>query len=184
MSHNESNTPQVLHGIMAEYSEAETLIAGIRKIRGQGYTKIEAYTPFPIEGLTEELGQPKTKIQWMILGGAIAGCVGGFGLQAWTTTMGYPLNYGGRPFFSWPAYIPVTFELTVLAAAFTAVIGMIVLNGLPQPYHPVFNVREFDAASKDKFFLVVEAEDPKFNVDAVKTALKGSGASSVHEVEN
>lgn len=183
-SHAESNEPQSLHGIMAEYPEPEALIAAIRKVRGQGYTKLEAYTPFPMEGLTEELGQPKTKIQWMILAGAIVGCVGGFGLQTWTTTIAYPLNYGGRPFFSWPAYIPVTFELTVLAAAFTAVIGMIVLNGLPQPYHPVFNVPEFDAASKDKFFLVVESEDPKFNADAVKAALKQSGASSVHEVEN
>lgn len=184
MDHGETKTPQLLHGIMAEYPEAEALIAGIRKVRGQGYTKLEAYTPFPVEGLTEELGQPKTKIQWMILVGAICGGLGGFGLQTWTTTMAYPLNYGARPYFSWPAYIPVTFELTVLAAAFTAVIGMIVLNGLPQPYHPVFNVREFDAASKDKFFLVIEAEDPKFNAEAVKTALKGSGATSVHEVEN
>lgn len=168
---------------MAEYAEPETLIAAIRKLRGQGYTKLEAYTPFPVEGLSDELGQPKTRIQWLVLGGGIAGCLGGFGLQTFTTTMAYPTNYGGRPFFSWPAYIPVTFELTVLLAAFTAVIGMIVLNGLPQPYHPVFNVREFDAASKDKFFLCVESTDPKFETESVKTALRAAGASAVHEVE-
>ena len=184
MSHSSQPSVNPLHGIMAEFSEPEALIAAIRKVRGQGYTKMEAYTPFPVEGLTEELGKPKTKIQWLILCGALAGGLGGFGLQTWTTTMAYPLNYGARPHFSWPAYMPVTFELTVLLAAFTAVIGMIVLNGLPQPYHPVFNVKEFDAASKDKFFLCVESTDPKFDSTAVKSALTSAGATAVYEVED
>lgn len=174
----------MLHGVMAEFAEPETLIAAIRKVRGQGFSKMEAYTPFPVEGLSDELGQPKTKIQWIILAAGICGGLGGFALQTWTTNFAYPLNYGGRPFFSWPAYMPVTFELTVLSAAFAAVVGMIVLNGLPQPYHPVFNVREFDAASKDKFFLCVESTDPKFEVQTVKTALKAAGASAVYEVED
>lgn len=184
MSHSSEPHIQPLHGVIAEFAEPEALIAAIRKVRGQGYTKLEAYTPFPVEGLTDELGQPRTKIQWVILGGAICGGLGGFGLQVWTNTLAYPLNYGGRPHFSWPAFMPVTFELTVLAAAFTAVIGMIVLNGLPQPYHPVFNVKEFDAASKDKFFLCIESRDPRFESVAVQAALKSAGASAVYEVEN
>lgn len=184
MSHSDPQTQiQPLHGVMAEFAEPETLVAAIRKVRGQGYTKMEAYTPFPVEGLSDELGQPKTKIQWIILGAGIGGGVGGFALQTWTTTVAYPLNYGARPFFSWPAYMPVTFELTILAAAFAAVVGMIVLNGLPQPYHPVFNVKEFDAASKDKFFLCIESADPKFDAESVKTALKSAGALAVYEVE-
>jgi hypothetical protein len=183
MNPSTSQPIQSLHGVMAEFPEPEALVAAIRKVRGQGYSKIEAYTPFPVEGLSDELGQPKTKIQWIILGAGICGGLGGFTLQTWTTTVAYPLNYGARPFFSWPAYMPVTFELTILSAAFAAVIGMIVLNGLPQPYHPVFNVKAFDAASKDKFFLCVESADPKFDVEAVKAALKGAGAAAVHEVE-
>lgn len=183
MNHSSEPLPNQLHGVMAEYSEPETLMEGIRKVRGQGFTRMEAYTPFPVEGLTEALGKPKTKIQWMILCGAICGGVGAFSFQCWTLMSSYPLNLGGRPHFSWPAFMPVTFELTVLSAAFTAVIGMLALNGLPQPYHPVFNVKEFDAASKDKFFLCVESTDPKFSVEAVKSALKQAGAEAVYEVE-
>ena len=184
MSHPTPPQVPLLHGVMGEFSEPETLIDGIRKIRGQGYTKIEAYTPFPIETLTEELGRPRTRIQWMILCGAICGGLGAFGFQSWVNVSSYPLNFGGRPHFSWPAFMPVTFELTVLSAAFTAVFGMLILNGLPQPYHPVFNVKEFDAASKDKFFLVVESDDPKFDAESAKAALKTAGAEGVYEVEN
>lgn len=183
MSHSSEPAKSLIHGVMAEYSEPEALIEGIQKIRGLGYKQMEAYTPFPVEGLTEALGRPKTKIQWVILTGAICGGTGAFLFQCWTLMSSYPLNLGGRPAFSWPAFMPVTFELTVLSAAFTAVIGMLVLNGLPQPYHPVFNVKEFDAASKDKFFLCVESGDPKFNVETLKSALKNAGAEAVYEVE-
>ena len=183
MSHSSEPAQNLIHGVMAEYSEPEALIEGIQKIRGLGYKQMEAYTPFPVEGLTEALGKPKTKIQWAILCGAICGGTGAFAFQCWTLMSAYPLNLGGRPAFSWPAFMPVTFELTVLSAAFTAVIGMLVLNGLPQPYHPVFNVKEFDAASKDKFFLCVESKDPKFNVENLKAAFKNAGAEAVYEVE-
>jgi hypothetical protein len=184
MSHTAEPTTPLLHGILAEFAEPEALIAAIRKVRGQGYSKLEAYTPFPVEGLTDELGHKRTKIQWIILCGGLVGGLGGFGLQCWINLVAYPINYGGRPQFSWPAFMPVTFELTVLAAAFSAVVGMIVLNGLPQPYHPVFNVKEFDAASKDKFFLCVESGDAKFDVESVKSALKAAGATAVFEVED
>jgi hypothetical protein len=170
-------------GILAEYHDPESLMEAAKKARDAGYTRLDAFTPFPVHGLNEALGQKPTRIQWLILAGGIAGGVGGFFMQWYANVVSWPWNVGGRPLNSWPSWMPVTFELTVLLAAFTAVIGMFVLNGLPQPYHPVFNVKAFDNASRDKFFLCVPASDPKFSADQTKIFLRNLNPLAVHDVE-
>ena len=142
------------------------------------------YTPMPVEGLADALGSQRTYVSTLVLLGGIAGCVGGFGLMYWITCIAYPLNVAGRPFYSWPAYIPPTFEMTVLFASLTAVIGMLALNGLPQPYHPVFNVPRFQLASQDRFFLCIEAADPRFSLEETRTFLHTLGPVEVSDVEN
>jgi hypothetical protein len=157
-----------LHGVMAEFDRSERLLAAVRAARAQGYTRLDAYTPYPIEELQHALGLRRSALPWLVLGGGIAGGLGGFLLQLWVSTSAYPLNVGGRPYNSWPAFLPVAFECTILLAAVTAVFGMLALNGLPMPHHPVFNVRRFALASRDRYFLCIEAKDPKF--DAAGTA--------------
>jgi hypothetical protein len=154
-----------LYGLMAEFSDPGELVSAARRAREAGYVRVDAYTPFPIEELDEALALRHTRLPILVLLGGLAGMVAGFGLQYWTAAVDYPINVGGRPFFSWPAFIPVTFECTVLGAGLAAVLGMLGLNGLPQPYHPVFNVPRFALASRDRFFLCIEAADPKFDVD-------------------
>jgi hypothetical protein len=153
---------------MAEFDSAQALLDAAHKVRGAGYTKTDAYSPMPIHGLAEALGMNERKVSRFVLAGGIIGCAAGYGLQYWTSVIDFPLNIGGRPFHSWVSFIPVTFELTILFAAFSAGISMIALNGLPQPYHPVFNVKRFSLASQTSFFLAIEATDPKF--DAGRTA--------------
>lgn len=172
----------VLHGILAEFDTPGELVDATKKTAAAGYTSVEAYSPIPIEGLAEELGF-HTKLPLLVLIAGIVGAVSGFALEYWISVIDYPLNVGGRPLNSWPSFIPVVFECTVLFAGITAVVGMIALNRLPQPYHPVFNVERFSLASDDKFFLAIEASDPKFRKDDVKSFLQGLGASSVYEVE-
>lgn len=172
-----------LYGVMAEFMTPEDLIAATRRAYAEGYRKMDAYTPMPVEGLPEALGSERTWVSTLVLLGGMAGCVGGFFLMYWITCIAYPLNIGGRPFYSWPAYIPPTFECTVLLASLTAVVGMLALNGLPQPYHPVFNVPRFQLASQDRFFLCIEARDPKFNLEATTAFLKGLAPTEVSEVE-
>ena len=155
-----------LHGLMAEFENPTDLIQAVRSARAAGYTKMDAYSPFPVEGLAEALGFHRNRVPLLVLIGGLIGCFGGFYLQYWCMAVSYPINVGGRPLNSWPLFIPVTFELTVLIAALTAVLGMLALNGLPMPYHPVFNVPRFALASRDRFFLCVEALDPKFNREA------------------
>ncbi|NIP18513.1 MAG: DUF3341 domain-containing protein, partial [Xanthomonadales bacterium] len=145
---------------MAEFHEPDSLLAGVERAREAGYRKMDAYSPFPIEGLAEALGFRRTRIPLVVFLGGLVGCLGGFFLQYWVSAVDYPLNVGGRPLFSWPAFIPVTFELTILVAAFAAVLGMLGLNGLPMPYHPLFHVERFALASRDRFFLCIEADDP------------------------
>lgn len=172
-----------LYGLMAEFDTAEALIAATQTAYNEGYRKMDAYTPFPVEGLPEALGSHRTWVSTLVFLGGLAGCVGGFGLMYWITCVAYPINVGGRPFYSWPAYIPPTFETTVLLASLTAVIGMLFLNGLPQPYHPVFNVPRFQLASQDRFFLCIEAYDPHFRLDTTRDFLSGLGPVEVTEVE-
>lgn len=163
---------QPLYGYVAEFETAEQVFKAAEKVRDAGYTHTDAYSPFPIEHLESALGKEHTKLSQIVFAGGLAGAIGGFGLATWASTMAYPFQVGGRPFFSWPSFIPVTFECMVLLASFSAVIGMIALNGLPQPYHPIFNAKGFERASDDRFFLCIEATDPKFDPKAVEQFLK------------
>ena len=168
---------------MAEFAEVEELLAAAGRARERGYTKLDAYTPFPVEGLSEALGQTKSRVPLVVLIGGLCGGLGGFLLQYWTQVYVYPMNVAGRPHNSWPAFIVPTFECTILFAALAGVVGMILLNKLPMPYHPVFNVERFAAASRDRYFLCIEADDPKFDRRATEEFLRDLGPSEVSEVE-
>ena len=170
-------------GLMAEFASPQALIDAIRRSREAGYRRIEAYTPYPMEEVSEALELHRSRLPLIVLAGGIAGAVGGYGLQWWVNLIEYPLNIGGRPYHSWPAFIIPTFETTILCAALAAVLGMFALNGLPQPYHPVFNVPRFAAASRDRFFLVVEAADPRFDLRTTEEFLRGLSPSEVAQVE-
>ncbi len=171
-------------GVLGEFSTPEALLAATHKAREAGYRHVEAYTPFPVEGLAEAVGFRWTAVPLLTLMGGVGGGLTGFGLQYWVAAITYPLNIGGRPLNSWPAFIPVTFELTVLGASIFAVVGMLALNKLPQPYHPVFNVDRFAQASTDKFFLCIEARDPKFDLAETARFLKSLHAEHVNEVKD
>jgi len=171
------------YGLLAEFHTPAAVVSAAHIAHESGYKKIDAYTPYPIEELAEALGVHHSPLPKMILAGGILGALAGFGLQYWSSVIAYPLNIGGRPLNSWVAFIPPTFETTVLFAAATAVFGMIAVNGLPQPYHPVFNVPAFALASRDKFFLLVEASDPRFDGEQTRRFLEGlPEVSAVHEV--
>ena len=176
--------PKGLFGIIVEFSDAESLIAAAEKVRDAGYTHTDAYTPFPVEEVLHALGKHHSKLPYIIFAGGLSAGLGGFAMQYWMNGIDYAINIGGRPLFSWPAFIPITFECTVLASAFCAVFGMILLNGLPLPHHALFNVPEFASASKSGFFLGIEANDPKFDKEKTKTFLKGLKARGVYEVEH
>ncbi len=177
-------TRGALHGLMAEFHEPGQVVAAAHRVHEAGYRKVDAYTPYPIEALGEALGFHHSPLPKLVLAGGITGMLAGFGLCYWSSVYAYPMNIGGRPFNSWVSFIPPTFETTILFAAGTAVLGMLALNGLPEPYHPVFNVPSFALASRDKFFLCVEAADPKFDADATRRFLQGlPDVSAVHEVE-
>ena len=154
-----------IYGLLAEFDTPTELVTAARKARAEGYRVMDAYSPFPIEELAEALHFHDRRLPLVVLLGGLFGGVAGYALEYWTSVIDYPLNVGGRPLHSWPAFIPVTFETTVLFAALSAVLGMLALNGLPMPYHPVFNLKRFDQASRDKFFLVIQSRDPKFELD-------------------
>ncbi len=171
-----------LHGLIAEFDNPDDLLAAARRAYSEGYRKMDAYSPLPVHGLAEAIGFRRRELPLLVLLGGLAGCVGGFGLMYWISVIDYPLNVGGRPLNSWPAYIPITFETTVLAAALTAVLGMLVLNGLPMPYHPVFNAPRFALASHNAFFLCIESDDPRFDLDRTKVFLTELHPKEVSEV--
>jgi len=175
-------TPPI-HGLMAEFHSPEALLHAAERARRQGFKRMDAYTPFPIEGLAEALGVHDRRVPLIVLLGGIAGCLGGFFLQYWVAVIDYPLNVGGRPLNSWPAFIPVTFEMTILFAALSAFLGVLALNGLPMPYHPVFNVEQFELASRNRFFLCIEAGDPTFDRDGTWKFLESLGPDGVYPVE-
>ncbi len=172
-----------LYGIMAEFDNPSDLVAAARQTYAAGYRRINGYSPYPIEELTEAIGFTKTTLPIIVFVGGLIGGLGGFFMQYWMEVIDYPLNVGGKPFNSWPAFIPITFECTVLVAAFSAVLGMLILNKLPQPYHPVFNAPNFALATRDKFFLVIEANDPKFKHDEATAFMNTLGAMGVSDVE-
>lgn len=172
-----------LYGLMAEFASGEELVAQARRAYAAGYRKLAAYSPYPIEELPAALGLRPSRLPWLVLLGGIAGGVAGFGMQYYAAVIDYPLNIGGRPLNSWPAFIVVTFELTILAAAGAAVLGMILRNGLPQPYHAVFNAPGFARASQDRFFLCIERTDPAFDADKTAAFLGSLNPFSVVEVE-
>ena len=173
-----------LYGVMAEFDNPTDLVAAARQTYEAGYRRINGYSPFPIEELSEAIGFTKTSLPLIVLIGGIIGGLLGFFMQYWMEVIDYPLNVGGKPPNSWPAFIPITFEMTVLFAAFAAVFGMLALNKLPQPYHPVFNAPNFALATRDRFFLVIEANDPKFKHNDVIGFMKSlDGARDVTDVE-
>ena len=172
-----------IYGLMAEFDTPEALVAAARSAFAAGFRKMDGYSPFPVDGLAEALGFHRTRVPLIVLIGGILGCLGGFFLQYWVSVIDYPINVGGRPLNSWPAFIPVTFELTILIAALSAFLGVLALNGLPMPYHPVFNVDRFELASRNRFFLCIESADPKFDADATRRFLESVGSQGVYEVE-
>jgi Alternative complex III, ActD subunit len=172
-----------IHGLMAEFEDANSLVEAARKAYEEGYRKMDAYSPFPIEALSEAIGFHKNRLPLLVLLGGILGCIGGYALCYWVSVIEYPINVGGKPFHSWPSFIPVTFETTILIAALTAVLGMLALNGLPEPYHPVFNVSRFALASRDRFFLCIESTDPKFDRESTWRFLDKQQPRFVSEVE-
>lgn len=196
MSHEpEINRPSI-YGMIAQFDSPEALLAAAERTRDAGYTKIDAYSSFPIDGMVEALGQKKTKLPLLILAMGMTGTLTGLLLQGWTMGTdlgikigpyifsGYPVNAGGRPLLSIPQFIPVTFEMTVLFAALTAFLGTIILNKLPMPYHPLFNSERFSLASQDKFFLCIESRDPKFDRSATRQFIESLHPESVEEVDH
>ena len=176
-------TEPKLYGVMAEFDNPTHLVAAARRTYEAGYRRINGYSPFPIEELSEAIGFRRTILPVIVLIGGIIGGLGGFFMQYWMEVIDYPLNVGGKPYNSWPAFIPITFESTVLLAAFAAVFGMLALNKLPQPYHPVFNAPNFALATRDSFFLVIEASDRKFEHDQVVNFMKGLDPKDLIDVE-
>ncbi len=180
-----SHTPEtpVLHGLLAEFDSAQQLLDAATRAREAGFTRTDAFSPFPIHGLAEAVGFRESLIPKFVFVGGLAGAMAGAGLQYWTSVIDYPMNIGGRPYFSWVSFIPITFELTILFASFTAVISMIALNGLPRPHHPVFNAPRFARASQDGFFLAIEASDPRFDADETRAFLSGLNPREVVAVD-
>lgn len=172
-----------VYGVMAEFETPEELIAATERARDAGYKAMDAYTPFPVEGMSEALAIRDKKVPLIMLLGGLFGCVAGFSFQYYCMVLAYPVNIGGRPLLSWPLYIPVTFEFTIFCAAFSGIFGMLILNGLPQPYHPVFNAPNFERASSDRFFLCIEATDPKFDVAGTQEFMQTLGPQLVSVVE-
>lgn len=176
-------SPPTIYGVMAEFDTPTALVHAAKQTYAAGYRNIDTFSPFPIEESWEAIGHHDRRLSFIVLAGGIVGLLAGMGLQQWVHNVAYPINIGGKPLNSWPMFIPVAFETTILFAALSAVLGMIILNGLPQPYHPVFNVPRFEHASQDKFFLLVESTDPKFDRAGTADFLKGLNPNEVNEVE-
>ena len=176
------NELPAIHGAMAEFDTPEELLSACERAYAEGYRRMDAYAPMPVEGLAEAIGFKKNYVALAVLIGGICGVLGGYGLLFWITVIAYPHNVGGRPLHSWPSYIPITFECMILLAALTALVSMLAMNGLPKPYHPVFNVPAFDRASIDKFFLCIESSDTKFRTEDTIEFLRQTGAREVSVV--
>jgi Protein of unknown function (DUF3341) len=182
-SHHGRHEAPVLYGVMAEFANPSDLVAAARAAYAAGYRRINGYSPFPIEELSEAIGFHKTGLPLIVLIGGILGGLGGYLMQYYLSVINYPLNVGGKPLNSWPAFVPITFECTILLAALSAVFGMLALNKLPQPYHPVFNAPNFALATRDSFFLVIEASDRKYKHDEVLNLLRSLEPIDISDVE-
>ena len=167
-----THTDNPVYGLLAEFEHPEQLLAAAERAHAEGFRKMDAYTPFPVHGLSEAVGFHRTRLPLIVLLGGLAGAATGFGMQYYFSVIDYPMNIGGRPLNSWPYFIIITFELTILFAGFAAVLGMLGLNGLPQPYHPLFNMPNFELASKTHFFLCIESKDPKFDLEQTRRFLE------------
>jgi Alternative complex III, ActD subunit len=172
-----------IFGIMAEFDTATELVDAAREVRDAGYVKTDAFSPFPLHEIDEALGIRRSVLPYMVLGGGVLGLLTGLGLQYFVHVIDYPLNVGGRPYLSLPSFVPPAYELTILFAAFTAVFGMLFLNGLPQPYHPVFNVPRFALVTREKFFLLIEAKDPQYDYEKTRSFMESLGGQEVFDVE-
>ena len=181
MSHTTSAEPAI-YGLMAEFDHADDLVAAAKAAKASGYHAVEGYSPMPIHGLSDVLGQ-KNHVALFTLGGAITGLLLGLGLELWVNLIEYPMNIAGKPDFSWPAFVVPAFETTILFGALTAALGMFVMNGLPQPYHPAFASKAFERVTDDKFFIMIEASDPKFDIEKTRALLTAAGATLVEELE-
>jgi hypothetical protein len=171
-----------LYGLLAEFDTPTELVDAANTVREAGYTKTDAFSPFPIHDIDEALGIKRSVLPLLVFFGAITGLLLGISLQVFVHYIDYPTNVGGRPYLSWPSFVPPSYELTILLAGFTAVFGMLFLNGLPRPYHPVFNIDRFGLASREKFFLLVEAADPKYDYDKTKALLATTNPQEVFDV--
>ncbi len=172
------------YGLLAEFTTAQQLFDAVVKAKAEGYRRLDAFSPFPVEEIAHEVcDHKKSRVSLIVLVMGLVGAAFGFGLQYFVSVIDYPLNIGGRPPNSWPAFIPVTFETTVLFASFSAAIGMLALNGLPRPHHPVFNVPGFARATQDRFFLLIESEDPDFDRETTRGFLEGLGSTEVSDVD-
>jgi hypothetical protein len=171
-----------LAGIMAEFDGPQKLLAAAKAVKKEGYERFDAFTPYPIEELNHVIAGEESRLPLMVFLGGLFGFIGGFSLQYWINVYAFPMNIGGRPLNSWPAFIVPTFEMTILFAGITAVLGMFALNGLPHPHHPVFNVDRFALATNDKFFLWIEVDDPQFELAKVRSFLEGLSSVAVSDV--
>jgi hypothetical protein len=171
-----------LYGYVAEFEDEHELLHAAQRARQAGFRHIDAYSPIPVEGLSEAIGFRRSFIPLLMLAGGIGGLLAGLGLQYWSLVLNYPINIGGRPLNSMPMFVPIAFETTILFASFAGIIGMFVLNGLPAPYHPLFNVAAFARASQDRFFLAIDATDRLFRPGQTREFLKGLNPVAVHEV--
>jgi hypothetical protein len=174
--------PEPLYGLLAEFEQGDDLVAAAQQAHAAGYRLMNGYTPIPVHGLSEALGQKPSRLPLLALAGGILGGSGAFSMLYYASVISYPINIGGRPLNSWPAFLPITFELTILGASFAAFFGMLALNGLPHPHHPLFNVPAFKLASRNRFFLSIQARDPQFHLDETRRFLESLHAR-VHEVE-